>query len=221
MKVFIPRCCLTARSGWLVGWQDEDLEIVCIFTVLHPTSGLKISDINFHACTSRMESPVCVLYRGRVCDLTLSLVLDVLLGVAVFLFLSKGNYTKTLATNLIPFADYVASELQALLHWLMGAPAGLKLNRPLDEFLGRFFLYHIQLWIGYLYILRPYLELITWCIGLSGCLGLSVLLALASDTLSMLTFHIYCFYVYAARLFPLPWQQCLRDTVCSRQGRRN
>ncbi|XP_078691269.1 phosphatidylinositol N-acetylglucosaminyltransferase subunit Q-like [Branchiostoma floridae x Branchiostoma belcheri] len=142
-------------------------------------------------------------YRGRVCDIALSLVLDVFLGVAVFLFLSKGNYTKTLATNLIPFADYVATELQDLLHWLMGAPAGLKLNRPLDEFLGRFFLYHIQLWIGYLYILRPYLELITWCIGLSGCLGLSVLLALASDTLSMLTFHIYCFYVYAARLYRL------------------
>ncbi|KAI8512228.1 hypothetical protein Bbelb_088670 [Branchiostoma belcheri] len=142
-------------------------------------------------------------FRGRVCDIALSLVLDVFLGVAVFLFLSKGNYTKTLATNLIPFADYVATELQDLLHWLMGAPAGLKLNRPLDEFLGRFFLYHIQLWIGYLYILRPYLELITWCIGLSGCLGLSVLLALASDTLSMLTFHIYCFYVYAARLYRL------------------
>ncbi|XP_019615078.1 PREDICTED: phosphatidylinositol N-acetylglucosaminyltransferase subunit Q-like [Branchiostoma belcheri] len=142
-------------------------------------------------------------YRGRVCDHALSLVLDVFLGVAVFLFLSKGNYTKKLATNLIPFADYVATELQDLLHWLMGAPAGLKLNRPLDEFLGRFFLYHIQLWIGYLYILRPYLELITWCIGLSGCLGLSVLLALASDTLSMLTFHIYCFYVYAARLYRL------------------
>ncbi|XP_035695965.1 phosphatidylinositol N-acetylglucosaminyltransferase subunit Q-like isoform X2 [Branchiostoma floridae] len=388
MKVFIPRCCLNADSGWLVGWQDEDLKIVCIFSVLHPTSGLKISDarnllqsesergayklgilgkwvnttenpvqevpsnsvsnllqdcwvelikddtdiphvdpqgnwnnhvtqndprilivydqahilksafqvvdlintanqsdfdvafsaLRCHRCffeeqsglqlthsksannkrasvTSRILAPIWTLLcliqlaartivkicrssclsriyqnevfcsvvqyptvgsqvalrlghlstviRGRVCDLALSLVLDVLLGVAVFLFLSKGNYTKTLATNLIPFADYVASELQALLHWLMGAPAGLKLNRPLDEFLGRFFLYHIQLWIGYLYILRPYLELITWCIGLSGCLGMSVLLALASDTLSMLTFHIYCFYVYAARLYRL------------------
>ncbi|CAH1273946.1 PIGQ [Branchiostoma lanceolatum] len=411
MKVFIPRCCLAADSGWLVGWQNEDLKIVCIFSVLHPTPGLKMSKVqtllqskpqrgtyklgilgrwtnatktnhvdnlpsnslsnllqdcwvemikedadiphvdpqgnwknhvtqndprilivydqahilksnfkvvsavnsinsanqsdfdvafsalrghkkffeerwalqlthstsisNKHAIvTSRFLTPVwtllCLLKlatraiirtcrstcfsricqnevissvvqyptvgsqgalrlghlctvcrhgetsvgkkrsehssqhcRGRACDLTMSLVLDVSLGVAVFLFLSKGDYTKTLAANLIPFADYVATELQDLLHWLMGAPAGLKLNRPLDEFLGRFFLYHIQLWIGYLHILQPYLEMITWCIGLSGCLGMSVLLALASDTLSMLTFHIYCFYVYAARLYRL------------------
>lgn len=30
----------------------------------------------------------------------------------------------------------------------MGAPAGLKMNRALDQVLGRFFLYHIHLWIS-------------------------------------------------------------------------
>lgn len=30
----------------------------------------------------------------------------------------------------------------------MGAPAGLKLNKQLTEFLGHFFLYHIHLWKG-------------------------------------------------------------------------
>ena len=30
----------------------------------------------------------------------------------------------------------------------MGVPAGLKLNKQLNEFLGRFFLYHIYLWNG-------------------------------------------------------------------------
>ncbi len=42
----------------------------------------------------------------------------------------------------------VAKELQELLEWLMGAPAGLKMNRALDQVLGRFFLYHIHLWIS-------------------------------------------------------------------------
>lgn len=42
----------------------------------------------------------------------------------------------------------VAEELQHLLQWLMGAPAGLKMNRALDQVLGRFFLYHIHLWIS-------------------------------------------------------------------------
>ena len=49
-----------------------------------------------------------------------------------------------------PSSQRVAEELQHLLQWLMGAPAGLKMNRALDQVLGRFFLYHIHLWIkGY------------------------------------------------------------------------
>lgn len=46
------------------------------------------------------------------------------------------------------FLQRVAEELQHLLQWLMGAPAGLKMNRALDQVLGRFFLYHIHLWIS-------------------------------------------------------------------------
>lgn len=44
--------------------------------------------------------------------------------------------------------QHVAKELQDLLQWLMGVPAGLKMNRALDQVLGRFFLYHIHLWIS-------------------------------------------------------------------------
>lgn len=44
--------------------------------------------------------------------------------------------------------QHVAKELEQLLQWLMGAPAGLKMNRALDQVLGRFFLYHIHLWIS-------------------------------------------------------------------------
>ena len=42
----------------------------------------------------------------------------------------------------------VAGELKKLLDWMMGVPAGLKLNSQLDQFLGNFFLYHIYLWTG-------------------------------------------------------------------------
>eukprot|EP00057_Strongylocentrotus_purpuratus_P008987 XP_011663461.1 PREDICTED: phosphatidylinositol N-acetylglucosaminyltransferase subunit Q-like [Strongylocentrotus purpuratus] len=93
--------------------------------------------------------------------------------------------------------------LQHLLHWLMGAPAGLKLNTFLAHFLGNFFLYHVYLWIGYLSVLLPIMTSLLWCIAGAGVLGFSVQLALASDLLSALTFHIYCFYVYAARIYSL------------------
>ena len=50
---------------------------------------------------------------------------------------------------------------------------------------------------GYLQLLRPVLSLSA--ISLAGCLGASLQLCLMQDLLSMLTLHIYCFYVYAAR----------------------
>lgn len=50
--------------------------------------------------------------------------------------------------NIRFFCQHVAKKLVELLQWLMGAPAGLKMNRALDQVLGRFFLYHIHLWIS-------------------------------------------------------------------------
>lgn len=60
-----------------------------------------------------------------------------------------GVYTEPSSTQHVSrVLQHVAEELQHLLQWLMGAPAGLKMNRALDQVLGRFFLYHIHLWIS-------------------------------------------------------------------------
>lgn len=42
--------------------------------------------------------------------------------------------------------ELLVSSLEKLIEWLMGNPAGLKLNKPLNHTLGHFFLYHIYLW---------------------------------------------------------------------------
>lgn len=47
--------------------------------------------------------------------------------------------------------------------------------------------------------MSPFIEHILWHLGLSACLGLTVALSILSDIVSLLTFHIYCFYVYGAR----------------------
>ncbi|XP_032896908.1 phosphatidylinositol N-acetylglucosaminyltransferase subunit Q isoform X1 [Amblyraja radiata] len=98
---------------------------------------------------------------------------------------------------------HIAKELEILLEWLMGAPAGLKMNKALDEVLGHFFLYHIHLWISYIHLMSPFIEMILWYVGLSACLGLTVALSIGSDIIALLTFHIYCFYVYGARIYCL------------------
>ncbi|KFP27010.1 Phosphatidylinositol N-acetylglucosaminyltransferase subunit Q [Colius striatus] len=139
----------------------------------------------------------------RKANIFVSLLIDVALGILLMSWLYRKNRIGHLADTLIPVADHVAEELQDLLQWLMGAPAGLKMNRALDQVLGRFFLYHIHLWISYIHLMSPFIEMILWYVGLSACLGLTVALCILSDVIALLTFHIYCFYVYGARLYCL------------------
>ncbi|XP_044289232.1 phosphatidylinositol N-acetylglucosaminyltransferase subunit Q isoform X1 [Varanus komodoensis] len=136
-------------------------------------------------------------------NIFVSVLIDVALGILLMSWLYQKNRIGHLANALVPIADHVAQELQNLLQWLMGVPAGLKMNRALDQVLGRFFLYHIHLWISYIHLMSPFIEMILWYVGLSACLGLTVALSILSDIIALLTFHIYCFYVYGARLYCL------------------
>ncbi|XP_004071147.1 phosphatidylinositol N-acetylglucosaminyltransferase subunit Q [Oryzias latipes] len=137
----------------------------------------------------------------RKANTVVSVLVDVALGILLMTWLYRDEHVATLASALVPAADRVATELEQLLQWLMGAPAGLKMNRALDQVLGRFFLYHIHLWISYIHLLSPSVEQILWYGGLSAGLGLTFALSLLSDMVALLTFHIYCFYVYGARLY--------------------
>uniref|UniRef100_A0A3P9MJD1 Phosphatidylinositol glycan anchor biosynthesis class Q n=1 Tax=Oryzias latipes TaxID=8090 RepID=A0A3P9MJD1_ORYLA len=137
----------------------------------------------------------------RKANTVVSVLVDVALGILLMSWLYRDEHVAALASALVPAADRVATELEQLLQWLMGAPAGLKMNRALDQVLGRFFLYHIHLWISYIHLLSPSVEQILWYGGLSAGLGLTFALSLLSDMVALLTFHIYCFYVYGARLY--------------------
>uniref|UniRef100_A0A8C0N057 Phosphatidylinositol glycan anchor biosynthesis class Q n=1 Tax=Canis lupus familiaris TaxID=9615 RepID=A0A8C0N057_CANLF len=150
--------------------------------------------------TQKAENPAQLMRKANV---LVSVLLDVTLGLALLSWLHGKDCIGQLAKALVPVADHVAEELQHLLQWLMGAPAGLKMNRALDQVLGRFFLYHLHLWISYIHLMSPFIERILWHVGLSACLGLTVALSILSDIIALLTFHIYCFYVYGARLYCL------------------
>ena len=85
----------------------------------------------------------------------------------------------------------------------MGAPAGLKLNSVLSMCLGRFFLYHIHLWVTFLHIFTPYVShfLTYYCLEALSKMGLCMQMAVLQDAFNLITFHIHCFYAYARRLF--------------------
>ncbi|KAF2084561.1 N-acetylglucosaminyl transferase component Gpi1 [Saccharata proteae CBS 121410] len=128
---------------------------------------------------------------------------DVIIGIAL------GSY-------IIENADFVASQvdvvltawsiegLRRMISWLMDWPAGLKLNNELAAFLGDLFLWVIDYWADCMTTLRPALPVIIHFIGFSSFAGATMPISLFSDLVSVLTLHIYSFYVASARIFN--WQ---------------
>ena len=136
-------------------------------------------------------------------NLALAILFDVFLGFLFVYWIDVNVHGEAITRNIVKYTEIVANLLGKLLNWMVGAPAGLKLNSELAHFLGKFFHYHIYLWRSYLVLIQPYIHVIVWYGILSSCFGMTFLLSLATDMLSLLTIHIYCFYVYAARLYSL------------------
>jgi len=99
----------------------------------------------------------------------------------------------------ISIQQKVVESLKELINWLMGVPAGLKLNHALNNTMGKFFLYHIQLWWTFLIFLKPLLDLAFEVLLLFGKLGITFQISIVADLLALVSFHTYCIYVYAAR----------------------
>lgn len=146
---------------------------------------------------------------------------DVIIGIAL------GSY-------IIENSDFVASQvdnvlsawsiegLRRMITWLMDWPAGLKLNTELAAFLGDLFLWVIDYWAskwripprssrdalltttGCMTALRPALPSIVHFIGFSSFAGATMPISLFSDLVSVLSLHIYSFYIASARIFN--WQ---------------
>ena len=135
-----------------------------------------------------------------------TLLFDALAGLLFYIFILNISPPDLLSSYFIQWRDETHQFLNNLLDWLMGAPAGLKLNQEMTVFFGNFFIYHVYIWIGYLSILEPYYNYIIMAIIYSSLLGFSVMLSLANDTLRALSFHTYCFYVYAAKVYKLQLQ---------------
>jgi hypothetical protein len=60
---------------------------------------------------------------------------------------------------------------------------------------------HSRRGAGVLHLSRPYLPLVIWAIGASGRTGLTLILSLSSDLLSLLTVHLYVCYLCATAVF--------------------
>jgi hypothetical protein len=113
------------------------------------------------------------------------------------------------------------TSLRELLLWLNDWPGGVKLNFELASLFCDAFLWGTGLWeeceiashsriafsssrnflIDIFIPVLPYLPSLVYALGLSGLLGTTMFLSLAADLLSLLTLHIYIFYLMATFVF--------------------
>jgi phosphatidylinositol glycan class Q protein len=128
---------------------------------------------------------------------------DVIIGIALGSYIiENAGYVATQVDKIL--SAWTIEGLQDMITWLMDWPAGLKLNTELATFLGDLFLWVIDYWAGCIAMLRPYLPGIIHFIGFSSFAGATMPISLFSDLISLLTLHIYSFYVASARIYN--WQ---------------
>ncbi|KAL2117431.1 hypothetical protein VTJ04DRAFT_7091 [Mycothermus thermophilus] len=128
---------------------------------------------------------------------------DIIIGIALGSYIiDNADWVAQQIGRLL--SEYTVDALQSSISWLMGWPAGLKLNNELGAFLGDLFLWVIDYWSSCIEALRPLLPHIIWFVGFSSFAGASMPIALFSDLLSLLTVHIYSFYLASARIYH--WQ---------------
>ncbi|EZA61601.1 Phosphatidylinositol N-acetylglucosaminyltransferase subunit Q [Ooceraea biroi] len=140
-------------------------------------------------------------FRLKTGNYALAIITDVALGIFVLRLLEYYVEDMLPSQLLLNNAERVVETLKDLINWLMGAPAGLKLNHALNDIMGKFFLYHIQLWWTFLIFSKPLMDLAFKVLLLFGKLGITFQISIAADLFALVSFHTYCIYVYAARLF--------------------
>ena len=129
---------------------------------------------------------------------------DVIIGIALGSFINdNAQATSDFIGNVLNV--YTIDGLRRMIRWLMSYPGGLKLNTELAAFLGDLFLWVIEYWSATtVSVILPHLPTIVYFIGFASFAGASMPIAIFSDLISLLTMHIYSFYIASARIFN--WQ---------------
>ena len=129
------------------------------------------------------------------------LVNDLVMGLlALFFVRNQAEWAIQLVHRsalLLTGGDILSSHLM----WLMGWPSGFKLNAAFDAFLGANFMRGIEAWRSFTDFCSPANIYFFYAVLASSTLGLSMMLAVCSDLLSIITFHVYVFYRVAAVLY--------------------
>ncbi|KAL3662812.1 hypothetical protein V7S43_012214 [Phytophthora oleae] len=110
--------------------------------------------------------------------------------------------TLTPSYLLIRSPNSLVEFLRGNVEWLMGAPAGFKLNKPLASILGNGILLWLSLWrfvFEELLAVGNHFDL-GWFMQVYRCMGVTLQLALMADLVNLATWHSHWVFLYFAKL---------------------
>jgi hypothetical protein len=87
-------------------------------------------------------------------------------------------------------SEGLSTHLLVGVRWIMGVPAGLKLNDHLDFCLGNLCIIAIECYQVIYRLVHPLLPVVMYGVAISGVLGLTVMVCVMSDLLTLATLHI-------------------------------
>lgn len=150
------------------------------------------------------------MYNGIMCR-----ILNIFLYCLVIWYIAHYDLLGPIAVHAEQLYTYFTKFLSENIKWLMGWPAGLKLNHALNALLGNMSLSGVAWWLDVLqYIVNVVKEnsifqhiresnkielVLLVTVSLFG--GLSTFLALVMDMLSVLMAHLHLFFLVSKKLF--------------------
>ncbi|XP_058807726.1 uncharacterized protein LOC131673622 [Phymastichus coffea] len=202
----LPRIKETIFTAFILTILYPTLYLHKLITIFNPV--LKYSSLGLHliACFQNAKWMASTLYQSKKFTLKttnyiLAIIIDIFLGHLLLEVLLNFLENSLPSDVLLSYAEKMVETLKDLVNWLMGSPAGLKLNSSFNRVLGKFFLYHIHLWWTFLVASKPIMDLAFVVLLFFGRLGITFQISIMADLLALVSFHTYCIYVYAARLF--------------------
>lgn len=130
---------------------------------------------------------------------------DLTIGLMVRAILLEHQTTISSFIDKFVVQRLLSSEMDNISVWLMNSPGGIKLNNELSMFMSDLFRWILEFWRVFMIgPIAPHYGTIINIIGLSSIFGATFSVALFSDFLSVITFHIYCFYIASAKIYH--WQ---------------
>lgn len=154
-------------------------------------------------------SSLTSLSRSQKTLLTMTLCLaylsDFIFGWIVYTTLERNSALRNGLVNMISSYTMVMLHwTKELIRWVMGTPGGLKLNMPLNHFLGTKFLSILELW-QYFYsdFIGLYLDSIVTMLMLLQLFGLTLSLSAVHDFFKFLNLCLICFFIFARRIISL------------------